>query len=45
MVNAELVREGFAQLMTITPDVKHAELFRQLAREARENRRGLWRLR
>ena len=45
MVNAELMQEGFAQPMTIPPNVKHAELFRRLAQEARQNRRGLWRLR
>lgn len=45
LVNAELLREGFAQPMTIPPNVKYAELFRRLTREARENRRGLWRLR
>ncbi len=42
MVNAELVREGFAQPMTIPPNVAHADLFKQLAREARETKRGLW---
>ena len=42
MVNAELVRLGYAQVMTIPPNVRHAELFRKLAVEARENHRGLW---
>jgi micrococcal nuclease len=42
MVNAELVRRGYAQVMTIPPNVKHAELFVRLQREAREARRGLW---
>ena len=42
MVNAELVREGFAQPMTIPPNVAHADLFKRLAREAREAKRGLW---
>ncbi len=42
MVNAELVRLGYAQVMTIPPNVRHAELFRKLEREARENARGLW---
>lgn len=42
MVNAELVKEGFAQPLTIPPNVRHAELFRGLAAEARSNRRGLW---
>ncbi len=42
MVNAELVRLGYAQVMTVPPNVRHAELFRKLAAEAREHRRGLW---
>jgi micrococcal nuclease len=42
MVNAELVRLGYAQVMTVPPNVRHAELFRKLAVEARENHRGLW---
>ena len=42
MVNAELVRLGYAAVMTIPPNVRHAELFRKLATEARENHRGLW---
>jgi hypothetical protein len=42
MVNAELVRRGYAQVMTIPPNVKHAELFVRLQREAREAGRGLW---
>ena len=42
MVNAELVRLGYAAVMTAPPNVRHAELFRKLAAEAREHRRGLW---
>jgi micrococcal nuclease len=42
MVNAELVREGYARAVTFPPDVRYAELFRALEREAREARRGLW---
>jgi len=41
-VNAEIVKEGYASLMTIPPNVKYADLFRKLYKEARENRRGLW---
>jgi micrococcal nuclease len=41
-VNAQIVKQGFASLMTIPPNVKYAELFLKLYREARENRRGLW---
>lgn len=42
MANAEMVRRGFAQVMTIPPNVKHQERFLKLQREAREARRGLW---
>ncbi|MFQ5539639.1 MAG: thermonuclease family protein, partial [Candidatus Binatia bacterium] len=41
-VNAWLVEHGYAQVMTISPNVKHQELFLKLQREAREGRRGLW---
>ena len=43
MVNEELIRLGYAQLLTIPPDVKYAERFRALVEEARRERRGLWR--
>jgi micrococcal nuclease len=42
MVNAELVRRGYAQVMTIPPNVRHQDLFVKLQREAREAERGLW---
>jgi micrococcal nuclease len=42
-VNAWLVEHGFAQVMTVPPNVKHQELFLKLQRDAREARRGLWR--
>lgn len=41
-VNARLVEEGFAQVMTVPPNVRHQELFLELQRRAREQRRGLW---
>ena len=42
MVNAELVRLGYAQVATFPPDVKYVDLFLALQREARAERRGLW---
>jgi micrococcal nuclease len=42
MVNATLVREGFAVVVTYPPDVRHQELFLSLQREARDAGRGLW---
>lgn len=41
-VNAELVKQGYAQILTIPPNVKYQDLFLRLQREAREARRGLW---
>jgi len=41
-VNAELARLGYAQPLSIPPDVRHADRFAALAREARERGRGLW---
>jgi micrococcal nuclease len=42
MVNAELVRRGYAQVMTVPPNVRHQPLFLALQREARAAGRGLW---
>lgn len=42
MVNAELVRLGYAQIATYPPDVKHEALFLKLEQEARNSNRGLW---
>lgn len=41
-VNAKIVQEGFASLMTIPPNVKYTDLFLKLYQQARNNRRGLW---
>ena len=42
MVNAELVRLGYAQVMTVPPNVRHQALFVKLQRDARDAGRGLW---
>jgi len=42
MVNAELVRLGYAQVSTFPPDVKYQDLFLELQEEARDAERGLW---
>lgn len=42
MVNAELVRLGYARIATFPPDVRYASLFLDLEREARAASRGLW---
>ena len=41
-VNADLVRQGFARLLTIPPNVAHTDEFVVLAQQAREAGRGLW---
>ena len=41
-LNAELVRRGFATAATYPPNVRHADRFRRLQRQAREAGRGLW---
>lgn len=42
MVNAELVRQGYAQVATYPPNVRYQALFLRLQRDAREVGRGLW---
>jgi micrococcal nuclease len=44
MFNAVLLEKGYAQVMTVPPDVKYADLFVNLQRVARENKAGLWSL-
>ncbi|WP_103105431.1 thermonuclease family protein [Brevibacillus reuszeri] len=41
-VNEKLVRDGYAHIMTIPPNVAKADLFLEAEREAREQNRGLW---
>jgi micrococcal nuclease len=42
-VNGKIIDEGYAQAMTIVPNVKHAKTFLKLEREARQKGSGLWR--
>lgn len=42
MFNAVLLTEGYAQLLTVPPNVRYADVFVALQREAREQGRGLW---
>jgi len=42
MINAELVRQGYAQVITVPPNVRYQELFVTLQRDARNAHRGLW---
>ena len=41
-VNAELVRQGYAQVATFPPDVRFQETYLELEREARQAGYGLW---
>jgi micrococcal nuclease len=41
-VNLELVRRGYARTLAIAPNTAYAADFDRAAREAREQRRGLW---
>ena len=42
-LNADLIKKGYAHTMTVSPNVKYAELFIELEKKARENKIGLWR--
>jgi micrococcal nuclease len=42
MVNAELVRQGYAQMATYPPNVRYADRFRQVQQKARTARSGCW---
>lgn len=44
MFNAKLLLEGYAQIMTVPPNVKYAEQFRVFQHEARNADKGLWSL-
>ena len=41
-VNARIVEEGYAQTLTIPPNIKYARMLLKLEREAREKNKGLW---
>lgn len=41
-VNAELIDQGFAQPLTIPPNIAYTDKFVDLAAEARRQNRGLW---
>jgi len=42
MFNAERMLQGYAQAMTIAPNVKYADIFVKFEREARNGGKGLW---
>ena len=42
LVNSELIKNGYAVLLTMPPNVNYAEEFVKLQKEARIRKRGLW---
>lgn len=42
MYNEVLVSEGYANTMTVPPNVMFSKTFVKLEREAREQKKGLW---
>ncbi|HEY3346369.1 MAG TPA: thermonuclease family protein [Nitrospirota bacterium] len=42
LLNAALLENGYARLMTIPPNVKRVEYFRKLQEYARQNHAGIW---
>ena len=42
MVNEELVKQGWAMVLTIPPNVRYAERFVRAQQDARRHHRGLW---
>ncbi|MFC1807186.1 thermonuclease family protein [Candidatus Omnitrophota bacterium] len=41
-VNARLIEEGYAKLLTIPPNIKYADDLLKLQREAKSERKGIW---
>ncbi len=42
MLNEEIVKAGYANVMTIPPNVKYKDKFLKAYKHARERKRGLW---
>jgi len=42
MLNEEIVKAGYASVMTIPPNVKYKDRFLRAYKQARERKRGLW---
>lgn len=41
-INSELLRQGFAKLMTIPPNTKYAKEFKEALNYAKKEKRGIW---
>lgn len=42
MLNAQIVDDGYAAIMTIEPNTKYASVFSKMEEDAKETKRGLW---
>jgi micrococcal nuclease len=42
MLNEEIVKAGYANIMTISPNVKYEDKFIKADKSARERKVGLW---
>jgi len=41
-VNLELIKNGYAQLLTYSPNVRYVDAFQNAQKDAREAKRGIW---
>ena len=41
-INAKIIKNGFARIMTIQPNSKYSDIFYQLQLEARDKKIGIW---
>jgi micrococcal nuclease len=44
MLNEEIVKAGYAVIMTVPPNVKYKDRLLEAYQEAEEEKRGLWKL-
>lgn len=42
MVNLKMLKDGYALMLTVPPNVRHVEKFRKAQKEAYEKRLGIW---
>lgn len=42
MINEEMIRRGYAQLLTIPPNVRYVERFKKALNKAQREQKGLW---
>lgn len=43
-VNADLIKNGYAIILTVPPNIKFADHFYKLQQKARETKKGLWKV-